>query len=326
MTELIKGLVQVRDGLSLIAFLSLVLLVAFKTQKVPELFFGLLRDKLTRAQFAALLHRFMTIALVVFLALVSLAILAQVLSHMTLPNALTIDDLRKELAKLQANDDKKLHAEAEFKLAMEQLNQRNFDAAIASLRESINAVPTRTAQEMLAYLYRDKGDAGNEATAWEQAMKLARQKGDAIAEARLDRVSVPAGVLEPQGDHDLIGSSASLPIGGDRYETATKLSPGFYNCSAAKGCFSWWFTLYLHVGQDLKVKFRTPSTGGLAGAAIYGTNGDPQAGAGDNEGTMRGNASAAGTLRTVDLVSPASGWYFLKVYADAGSVYRIQVL
>ena len=40
MTELIKGLAHVRDGLTLIAFLCLVLLVAFRTKKVPELFFG----------------------------------------------------------------------------------------------------------------------------------------------------------------------------------------------------------------------------------------------------------------------------------------------
>ncbi len=57
MPELLKGLPQVRDGLTLIAFLSLVLLVAFKTKKVPELAFGLVRDKLTRQQFSMLLHR-----------------------------------------------------------------------------------------------------------------------------------------------------------------------------------------------------------------------------------------------------------------------------
>jgi len=52
MTELVKGLIQVRDALTLIAFLSLVLLVAFRTPKVPELFFGLVRDKLTRQEFS----------------------------------------------------------------------------------------------------------------------------------------------------------------------------------------------------------------------------------------------------------------------------------
>src|SRR5580765_1136931 len=116
MTELIKGLVHVRDALSLIAFLSLVLLMAFRTKKVPELFFGLVRDKLTRPQFSAHLHRFMTLGFLAFLALVVLAVVAQVLSHMTQPSALTIDDLRRELAKTTAPEEVKIHAEAQFKL------------------------------------------------------------------------------------------------------------------------------------------------------------------------------------------------------------------
>src|SRR5262249_28684134 len=87
MTELIKALVQVRDALGLIAFLALVLLLAFRTKKVPELFFGLLRDKLTRQQFSALLHRFMTLSFIAFMALLPLAVLSQVLSHLTQPSA-----------------------------------------------------------------------------------------------------------------------------------------------------------------------------------------------------------------------------------------------
>ena len=69
MPELIKAIAEVRDGLTLIAFLSLAVLVAFRTKKVPELFFGLVRDKLTKQQFSTLLHRFMTLGLIAFLAL-----------------------------------------------------------------------------------------------------------------------------------------------------------------------------------------------------------------------------------------------------------------
>jgi hypothetical protein len=36
---LINGLVHVKDALSLSAFLALVLLVAFRTKRVPEMFF-----------------------------------------------------------------------------------------------------------------------------------------------------------------------------------------------------------------------------------------------------------------------------------------------
>jgi len=114
MTELIKALVQVRDALGLIAFLALVLLLAFRTKKVPELFFGLLRDKLTRQQFSALLHRFMTLSFIAFMALLPLAVLSQVLSHLTQPSALTVSDLRRELANIKATKDQKIHAEAQY--------------------------------------------------------------------------------------------------------------------------------------------------------------------------------------------------------------------
>ena len=326
MTELIKGLVQVRDGLSLIAFLALVLLVAFRTQKVPEMFFGLVRDKLTRQEFAALLRRFMIMGFVAFLVLVSLAVVAQVLNHMTQPSSLNIDDLRRELAKTAADEDRKLHAEAQYKLALDNLNQRNIAAAIASLQESIRAVPTLTAQEMLSYLYRQTRDFANESAAWEAAVKMARKSGDSLALARLDRNSVPRAIPEAEGEHDLIGRSTPLPKGGDRYETAAKISPGFYGCAETGGCFWWWYTVYLHTGQSLNVKFRTPQAGGaLAGVALYGTNGEPVAGAGDGPETMRGNAAAPGTVRQVTWAPPVSGWHFLRVGGDKGAVYHLAV-
>src|SRR5689334_22102251 len=70
---------------------------AFRTKKVPELFFGLLRDKLTRQQFYALTSRGMTFSFIGFLALLPLAVTSQVLSHWTQPNALTLSDLQREL-------------------------------------------------------------------------------------------------------------------------------------------------------------------------------------------------------------------------------------
>src|SRR5262249_29730779 len=291
MTELIKGLVQVRDALTLIAFLSLILLAAFRTQKVPELFFGLVRDKLTRAEFAALLRRFMTLGFTAFLVLVVLAATAQVLNHLTQPDGLTLEDLRSELAKTKASDDAKVHAEAQFKLATDQINRRDFDGAIASLQESMRAIPTLTAQEMLTYLYRDKGDKANEAAAWETAVKTARQRSDPVALARLDRSGPSGATLDPEGEHDLIGSSAPLPKAGDRYETAVKLSPGFYSCAQDAMCAPWWYTLYLRTGQDLRVKLRTPPyAGGLAGVGVFGTNGEPLTSAGNPPGMMHGNA------------------------------------
>src|SRR5947209_6537820 len=148
MVELIKGLASVRDGLTLIAFLSLVLLLALRTKKVPELVFGLVRDKLTRQQFYALLNRVLTLGFIAF-----------------------------------------------------------------------------TAQEMLIYLNRQKGDFAGAAAAWEGAVKLARERGDAVALARLDNTGVPADLPAREGDTDLIGSSTPFAKGGEDYETAAALSP-----------------------------------------------------------------------------------------------------
>lgn len=324
--ELIKGLVQVRDALTLIAFLSLVLLVAFRTQQVPELFFNLLRDKLTRQQFSSLLHRFMMLGFAAFIALVLLAVLAQVLGRLTQPNALTIDDLRNELAKSQATQEEKIHAEAQYKLAMDLLNQRDFQGAIVSLQESIKAIPSLTAQEMLTYLYREKRDFTSEAAAWEAAVKTARQRGDSIALVRLDTVSASGPTLNAEGEHDLIGSSTPLPKGGDKYEAAMPLLPGFYTCAERDGC-SAWYGVNLRAGQKLTVKLRSPPppSGGLGGIEIFGTNGQPVTHAGNVSGTMRGNAGPASSIDQTEWVALESGKYFLLTNADPNTVYLIQV-
>jgi len=198
---------------------------------VPELFFGLVRDKLTRQEFSALLRRFMILGFAAFLALVALAVLAQVLSHATQPGGLTIGDLRSELAKSDAAQEQKIHAEAQYQLAMEKLNGRDFDGAIQALQASIAAIPSLTAQEMLIYLYRQNGDVDNASKAWEAAEKIARKNGSTIALARLDNTGAPPRAIpSAEGDHDLIGNSMPLPKGGEGFETAVKISPGFYSC------------------------------------------------------------------------------------------------
>jgi len=328
MTELIKALVNVRDAISLIAFLSLVMLVAFRTKQVPELFFGLLRDKLTRAQFAALLHRFMTFGFAAFIALVLLAIAAQVLNRMTQPNALTIDQLRDELAKSEASADARARAESQYKLAMDLVSERKLDAAVAALQESIKSVPSLTAQEMLTYLFREKGDLPKEAEAWQAAVKTARGRGDSVALARLDRVTLPrAGVSSGEGEHDLIGSSTPLPKGGDTFETAVKLSAGLYSCADKNGCFTSYYTVSLSAGQELAIGVRSPAPPAccLAGVDIYGTNGQPLARAGDNANTMRGNAGPPSTISRARWVATESGSHFVMTTADPGTVYRIQI-
>ncbi len=324
MVELIKGLAQVRDALTLIAFLALVLLLAFRTKKVPELFFGLLRDKLTRQQFYALCHRFMTFSFVAFLALLPLAVISQVLGHLTQPTALTLSDLRRELATMQVADEQKRHAEAQYKLGIDRLGERDLTGAIASLQESIKTLPTLTAQEMLTYLYRQKRDFANASVAWEAAVKTARERGDALALARLDNDGAPGSVPDAEGEHDLIGAKNPLPKGGNDYESAQAISPGLYECAGPEVC-EWWYKLGLRAGQRLLVKFRSPPKGGLAGMTLSGTNGEILNHKGDGPDTMRGNAGPAGTIYQFDLTVVASGMYFLRPIADPKTVYRIEV-
>lgn len=325
MSELIKGLVHIRDALSLIAFLSLVPLVAFRTRKVPELFFGMLRDKLTRQQFSALLNRFMILVFIAFLTLVSLAVLAQVLNYLTEPGGLTIDDLRSELARLNNPDDQKIRAEAQYNLALALLDRQDLDGAIASLEKSIAAIPTLTAQEMVTYLYRQKRDFERESRAWERAVKTAREKGNRLAMVRLDRISSPRGVPTAEGPRDLIGDRTPLPDAGDRFESATEMRPGLYECTLKGGCFSWWYTLALKAGQGLVIRLRSPPSGGLAGAGVYGTNGQFHAQAGDGVGTMRGNAGPMSTIHEVEWTARSTGRHFIRIDADPGTVFRFDI-
>jgi tetratricopeptide (TPR) repeat protein len=311
MVELIKGLASVRDGLTLIAFLSLVLLLAFRTKKVPELVFGLVRDKLTRQQFYALLHRFMILAFAAFLALVLLTIASQVLSRLTQPGALSLADLRSELAKIKAPEDEKTHAVAQYRLANDQLNQRNFDEAIAALKASITAVPTLTAQELLINLNRQKGDFTSAAAAWEGAAKLARERDDKLALVRLDMTGVPDMLPQAEGEHDLIGPSTAFPKGGTEYESALTLAPGFYKCVEA--C-SGWFKLDLRTGDRLDSR----PYHGAAQLSLYGTNGQHL----KTEGT---DCCGAGSLYRLEWVAAVSGWHFLQTNAAPDAVYRVQV-
>jgi hypothetical protein len=337
--ELIKGLVQVKDALSLAAFLALVLLVAFRTTKVPELFFGLLRDKLTRQQFASLLNRFMLFGFIGFLALLALAVTSQVLSRWTQPNVLTVDDLRSELAKTSQSVEKTIHAESQYTLAMEKLEQRDFDGAIASLKDSIESVATLTAQEMLVYLYRQKGDFVEASNARDEAARIARERGDTLALARLDNAAVPGAIPNPvgeqagsgaiararagtdvvaaaspgnEGGHSLVGATTPLPAGGDRYETATTLAPGLYWCSDENSCGGY-YSMHLETGQKMTFKFRNV---GLTGAQFYGTDGQ-------SLGSAGGNGNPA--IYQIDWTATESGTYFLSVGGHKGAAFRLEI-
>src|SRR5258708_3241286 len=218
MAEVVKGLIYVREPLALVAFLGIVLLAAFRTKKIPELFFGLVRDKLPWEILSVLLSRFMYRGFGAFLVLGLLAYAGQLLSSKTQPGSLTLDDLRRELSGLKNPPEEKLRAESNFATAVELVSKNDFDGAIASLQKSLAAIPTQAAQEMLAFLYRQTRKFDQANSSWEAAMKAARERGDSLAQARLDRILTPhSAVLTQTCETDLIGASTPFPPVRDRF-------------------------------------------------------------------------------------------------------------
>ena len=57
MSELIKVMVSIKDPFMLLAFFAVVLLIAFRTKKVPESVFRLVGEKIGRDRFYVLLNR-----------------------------------------------------------------------------------------------------------------------------------------------------------------------------------------------------------------------------------------------------------------------------
>lgn len=51
--------------------------------------------------------------------------------------------------------------------------------------------------------------------------------GDSLEQARLDRILTRRSSPSQSGENDLIGNSTQMPKGGDRFETAREIAPGF---------------------------------------------------------------------------------------------------
>lgn len=326
LVNLIQGLAQVRDGLTLIAFLTIVMLLAFRTKQVPELIFGLVRDKLTRAEFAKILNRVLIFGFIWFMALLIVTLTSFILDHRSQPGVLKLSDLQAELGKSKASEDAQRHAEADYAQATQMLALHQIDGAIEALKDSLQSAPTLTAQETLLRLYRQKGDLPNASATWEAAMKLATQRGDSIAIARLGKELNASADPAPETDHDLIGASAPLPKGGDRYETAIPLAPGFYGCKETAGCGDRWFRLTMRGGQRLGIKLRTATTYGYTCVKLYGTNGEiltPE----DRGSTSQlpcSFTSEAGIFSAA-YDSTEAGTYYLRIQTFLGDVLRFRI-
>ena len=174
MTELIKVIVSIKDPFTLLAFFAIVLLIAFRTKKVPELVFRLVGQKIGRDRFYVLLNRVFLYSFAVFLVLCGIAVLGQVLSYKTAARTASVEELKAELALSKVSDAAAQRAIAEYEKALEFNRQDKLGEAIASLEASLKAVPTATARETLALLYQKTGNR-------DRAIRLAEQ---ALAETR----------------------------------------------------------------------------------------------------------------------------------------------
>jgi tetratricopeptide (TPR) repeat protein len=319
MADLMRALIQVKDPLTLFAFVSLVFLVAFRTKKVPELFFGLAKEKLTKERFSQLLHRFMLYGFVAFVLLCGSAVTGQVLALKTQAKPITLEDLRAELKNLNLPEDQKRNAESSYSDGITYIQQHDFDKAIESLQRSIDSVPSLAAQYTLAYLYQKKGDAANASTHAEAARSLANQRGDDLAQVRLDQLSVSA--TAQSAKDSLIGSKTPLPEGGKSFEEAQWISPGLYilNKKLEDNVLRY-FKIRLKAGQTLLIKFRNPESGGHSGVAIYDADGGSK---------VRDVVDYASQLATSQWNVTADTVAFITIGSSGGSVantvYRISV-
>ena len=276
MADLIRGLIQVKDPLTLFAFISLVFLAAFRTKRVPELFFGLASDKLTKERFSQLLHRFMLYGFAGFVLLCGTAVTGQVLAMKTRSQPLSLDDLRAELKNLNVSEGQKQTAATSFSEGIDYIHQHEFDKAIQSLQNSINAVPSLAAQYTLAYLYQQKGDTANASSAASVARRMANEQNDHLAQVRLDQLAI--GVSEQAEKDTLVGAKSPLPEGGKIFEEATWISPGLYILTKDLGNNELrHFKIRVKAGQTIYVKFRAPETGGYTTATIYDSDGGSKA-------------------------------------------------
>ncbi len=320
MADLIRALVQVKTPVSLFAFVGLVLLMAFRTKRVPELFFGLAKEKLTKERFAQLLHRFMLFAFAGFVLLIGAAVLGQVLAIKTQARPLSLDDLRDELKSTGASEGQKQEALKQYADGLAYIQQHDLLQAIQALQKSVDAIPTLSAQTTLAYLYQRQGDQVNANKYAAAAQSLADQRGDSLAQVRLEQLSAQgSAATAPKG---MVGDKKPFPEGGKSFEAAVTISPGLYvTTHRLEGNTFQYFKARLKAGQTLRIDFRTPDDTGDAGAAIYDADGAVK-----ESGRMWDSRSE---LKTVQWTAPTDGIFYLSIGGwygtSANVVYRISI-
>jgi len=284
MSDLIKGFIYVKDPLTLFAFLSLVFLAAFKTQRVPELFFALAGKKLTREQFSSLLHRFMLYGFAGFVLVCGVAVAGQALAYASRSRPYSVEDAGKEIAATSASEQQKQDALKAYSDGLDAVKKEDFDQAIQSLQASLNAVPSLSAQYTLAYLYKQKGNLVEASKHADAALKLTKP-GDSMAQVRAEQLAKSVSTeASSEGPPNSLGTTIPcqmvggrklpFPMAGKSFEDATKISPGLYVLKEGLSANAkLYFKAYVRSHQTLTIDFRTPESGDFASAAIYDGNG-----------------------------------------------------
>lgn len=192
MSALIRVISSVKDPFTFLAFLSLVLLLAFRTKAVPKLFFELLNKKLTKERFAQLLHRSILLGFGVFVLLSLLAALSQTLAYKIQVKPMEVEQLRLELERVKRASGEPPErfngAIKSYEDAIGYVDRKEFDRAIQSLKESISNIPTLTAEYTLAYLYQEKNENENARKHAAEALRLAKSNGGALDTARAEKL------------------------------------------------------------------------------------------------------------------------------------------
>jgi len=323
MADLLKGLVQVKDPLTLFAFVSLVCLAAFRTPRVPQLLTsvigGLPSDKVYR-----LVKRCVDYGFVGFVLVCGLAGAGQVLAFTARTHPYSVGDVRRELAENATDAPHKQAAVEAYANGLSLLDKGDFDQAIQSLKGSIDTIPTLAAQYTLALAYQQKHDRVNAAKFATAALATAKVQGDSLAEVRAQRLLEGTDrEAATGGKPGLIGQKSALPRGGKSFEDATPASTGrFLWSERLDGKVQRYYKMNLKAGQTLSIDFRTSDAGLNAGASIYDENGDWKTGA--------AVWNARTTMRSIQWGPPKSEVVYFSVGGDWGGadpdvVYAISV-
>jgi hypothetical protein len=265
MTELIKVIVSIKDPFTLLAFFAVILLLAFRTKKVPESLFRLVGQKINRDRFYVLVNRLFLYSFAVFVVLCGIAVLGQVLSYLTTAKVASVEELKQEVALRTADDAASQRAITEYQKAIELSGQNKIDEAIAALQASLRAVPTATARETLALLYQKAGNRNAAIRSAEQAVLEARGSEGAVQTVRAERllasVTTPTQTKPAQScppSAGLVGAKLNLPPGGGDFETATLLTPcvyaGQFDVEQSEPVH---YKVALEAGQTIRVVLRT---------------------------------------------------------------------